>query len=495
MRFIMSKEKFVPITVAYGDGIGPDIMSVTLDILNKAGARISPEVIEVGEKVYLKGYSSGISDDDWKTIIKNRVFLKAPITTPLGTGYKSLNVTIRKSLRQYANVRPCRSYYPFVNTHFPQLDVVIYRENEEDLYAGIEHRHSNNQIHCTKVISYEGSERIIRAAFEYAVKNNRKKVTCMAKENIMKISDGTFKNIFLKIGEEYPQIAKETMIIDIGAAKLAHKPNLFDVVVTLNLYGDIISDIVAEVSGSVGLAGSANIGDKYAMFEAIHGSAPAIAGQNKANPSGLINAAVMMLVHIGQGSVAAKVQNALLYTIESGVATSDIFKEGVSTKRVGTKEFGEAVVANLGKLPSTFKAVSYEDFEFDNNGGFVYDENVDVKRFAKQSKKLVGVDLYIDLATYGKPLADRLNKLVEGTKFYLQMISCRGLTIYPSAPAGDAANDHFRCRFKPKDGAEMNKFDINELMNIFAKDGLDVTKMDNLFEFDGQMGYSLGQSE
>src|SRR6266498_3461645 len=351
--------KTVPITVAHGDGIGPEIMAATLHILKEAGASLEIETIEIGEKVYLAGNSSGIEPSAWESLRRTKVFLKAPITTPQGGGYKSLNVTVRKTLGQYANVRPCVSYYPFVKTKHPNMDVVIVRENEEDLYAGIEHRQTEQVFQCLKLISRPGSERIVRYAFEYARRNNRKKVTCFTKDNIMKFTDGLFHRVFTEIAAEYADIENEHWIVDIGAAKLADTPEAFDVLVMPNLYGDILSDVAAQIAGSVGLAGSANIGEQCAMFEAIHGSAPRRANQNLANPSGLLLGAVLMLVHINQPEEAALVHNAWLRTIEDGIHTYDIYKEGVSSQKVGTKEFAAAVIERIGQKPNILKPVTY----------------------------------------------------------------------------------------------------------------------------------------
>src|SRR6478752_10069606 len=251
----------VPITVAYGDGIGPEIMEATLHILKEGGAALALEEIEIGEAVYTRGNSSGIEPSSWESLRRTKVFLKAPITTPQGGGFKSLNVTVRKVLGLYANVRPCVSYHPFVETKHPKMDVVIVRENEEDLYAGIEHRQTNQVVQCLKLISRPGSEKIVRYAFEYARRNNRKKVTCFTKDNIMKLTDGLFHKIFDEIAKEYKDLENEHWIVDIGAAKMADTPEAFDVIVMANLYGDILSDVAAQIAGSVGLAGSANIGE------------------------------------------------------------------------------------------------------------------------------------------------------------------------------------------------------------------------------------------
>ena len=288
-----------PITVAYGDGIGPEIMSATLDILSAAGAKLKPQTIEVGEKVYHRGFVSGIGPDGWRSLRNTKVFLKAPVSTPQGGGLKSVNVTVRKVLGLYANVRPCMAYAPHISTRSPGMDVVVVRENEEDLYAGIEHRQTDDVVQCLKLISRRGSERVIRYAFEFAQANGRAKVTCLTKDNIMKLSDGLFHRVFDEVAQAYPGILTEHLIVDHGIAKLATNPEYYDVIVAPNLYGDIVSDVAAQVAGSIGLVGSANIGHHGAMFEAIHGSAPAIAGKGTANPSGLLLAALMMLQHIG----------------------------------------------------------------------------------------------------------------------------------------------------------------------------------------------------
>ncbi len=236
----------VPITVAHGDGIGPEIMEATLRIIQAAGASIAPEVIEIGEQVYLRGNSAGIEPGAWESLRRTKVFLKAPITTPQGGGFKSLNVTTRKMLGLYANIRPCVSYHPYVDTKHPVMDVVIVRENEEDLYAGIEHQQTPEVVQCLKLITRPGCEKIVRYAFEYARAYGRKKVTCFTKDNIMKQTDGLFHKIFDEIGAEYPELEKEHWIVDIGAAKLADTPENFDVIVMPNLYGDILSDVAAQ---------------------------------------------------------------------------------------------------------------------------------------------------------------------------------------------------------------------------------------------------------
>lgn len=475
------------ITIAKGDGIGPEIMDATLDIILAAGAKIEIEEIEVGEKVYLSGNTSGIANSSWDIIRRNKIFLKAPITTPQGGGYKSLNVTTRKFLGLYSNVRPCRSLHPFVATKHPVMDVVIVRENEEDLYAGIEHQQTDEVVQCLKLISRPGCEKIVRYAFEYAKQQNRKKVTCFTKDNIMKQTDGLFHKVFDEIAKEYPEIENEHWIIDIGAAKLADSPEAFDVLVMPNLYGDVLSDVAAQIAGSVGLAGSANIGEECAMFEAIHGSAPRRAGQNLANPSGLLQGAIMMLNHIGQSDVAEKVQNAWLKTIEDGIHTYDIFKEGVSKEKVGTKEFAQAVIARLGQKPTVFPAVHY-----DKNIPMVLPK---YKKKQPAKKELVGVDVFVH---WNGTSADEIAGIVQKMNFgeiKLSMITNRGIKVWPEGFEETFCTDHWRCRFKPKEGSIMSKADIIELLAKASQLDIDVIKTENLYFFDGVQGFSLGQGQ
>ncbi len=475
------------ITVAKGDGIGPEIMDATLAIIKAAGAAIETEEIEVGEQVYLAGNTSGISNESWDVIRRNKVFLKAPITTPQGGGYKSLNVTTRKFLGLYANIRPCMSLHPFVATKHPVMDVVIVRENEEDLYAGIEHQQTDEVVQCLKLISRPGCEKIVRYAFEYAKQYGRKKVTCFTKDNIMKQTDGLFHQVFDEIGALYPEIEKEHWIIDIGAAKLADTPEAFDVIVMPNLYGDVLSDVAAQITGSVGLAGSANIGETCAMFEAIHGSAPRRAGQNVANPSGLLQGAIMMLNHIGQTEVAEKVQNAWLKTIEDGIHTYDIYKEGISKQKVGTKEFAEAVIANLGQKPVQLKAVQYAK-----------GQALNLPRYERKEpavKELVGVDLFVH---WPGTSADELAVLVEKlntSHAALSMITNRGIKVWPGGFPETFCTDHWRCRFKPVSGTMITKEDIIGLLTAAQEKGIDVIKTENLYHFNGKPAYSLGQGQ
>ena len=480
-------EKKTPITVAYGDGIGPEIMDATLRILDAAGAQLEQERIEIGESVYKRGSTSGIEPESWESLRRTKVFLKAPITTPQGGGFKSLNVTVRKTLGQYASVRPCVSYHPFVATKHPGMNVVIVRENEEDVYGGIEHRQTADVMQCLKLISRPGCEKVIRYAFEYARVNKRKKVTAFTKDNIMKMTDGLFHAVFDEIAREYPDIPNEHWIADIGAAKMADTPDVFDVLVMENLYGDILSDVGAQIAGSVGLAGAANVGETCSMFEAIHGSAPRRAGQNLANPSGLLLGAVMMLVHIGQGAVAERVHNAWLRTIEDGIHTYDIFDPSVSTQKVGTREFADAVIARVGEGPTRLAAAVYEKGETMRLG----------LRAAppKPHKTLAGVDVFVDWSA-GKPddLAALMRPLA-GDGFELVMISSRGTKVWPKGFPDTFTADHWCCRYAPAGGGTTSHDAIVALLGRVGGAGVDFIKTENLYDFDGKPGYTLAQGQ
>ncbi len=491
------------ITVAYGDGIGPEIMESTLEILKEAKADLKFNIIEVGKNIYEKGFNSGLMPSAWEDLAATKILLKAPITTPQGGGYKSLNVTLRKKLGLFANVRPIAAFHPFITTQFPKMDVVIVRENEEDLYAGIEHRQTDQTYQCLKLVTRLGCEKIIRYAFEYAVANGRKKVSCFSKDNIMKMTDGLFHKVFNEIAAQYPQIENDHYIIDIGTARLAAKPEIFDVVVTMNLYGDIISDVVAETSGSVGLAGSANIGKDYAMFEAIHGSAPDIAGKDMANPTGLIHAAVMMLVHLGQSEVANKIRNALYKTIEDGLHTPDVYSAATSKKKVGTKEFTQAVIANLGQKPAMLKVANFANAT--KKTAISSEESA----YVSEVKSLIGFDLFIDWQQEFSDLLALL-KTMESSELEVKMISAKGLLMWPLSDQHMMPNYNkgltvLRFIGKGITGKSSNEIidasktishqNIIDMLGVLNEKKFDFVKYEGLYLFNGKCGYTSGQGE
>ena len=480
------------VAVAAGDGIGPEITAAVLRVLAEADPTLSFQQVTVGLKAYESGATSGFGPEALDAVTGHGVILKGPVTTPSGGGYKSVNVSFRKLLGLYANVRPSIAYHPFVASMHPAMDVVVIRENEEDTYAGIEHRQTGEVVQCLKLITRPGCERICRYAFEYARAHGRRKVTCMTKSNIMKLTDGLFQRVFEETARDYPEIVAEHMIIDIGTARMASRPGDFDVVVTPNLYGDILSDVAAEVSGSIGLAGSANIGRDCAMFEAVHGSAPDIAGKDLANPSGLLLAAVMMLRHLGRHEPATLIHNAWLRTLEDGVHTGDIFRAGSSQRRVGTQGFAAAVIERLGLEPRQLPAV--------RTGGHVPALQIDSApapaRLPAGSlvKELVGVDVFLHWDEAGRDpavLGRRLEAL-QADGLRLELVTNRGVKVYPGGCPQTLRSDHWRCRFSAGD-AVIGPRDVAQLLLRVAEAGLDAVKTENLFTFNGERGYSQAQ--
>jgi isocitrate dehydrogenase len=471
------------IAVAAGDGIGPEILRATRAILDAAHAPLDYHEIVVGEQAYRRGVTSGVPDEAWEVLRETGVLLKGPITTPKGGGWKSVNVTLRKTLGLYANVRPCVAYTPFV-PGAAGMDVVVVRENEEDLYAGIEHRQTQDVYQCLKVVSRTGCERIARYAFAYARAHGRRKVTSIAKDNIMKLTDGLFAKVCAEVATEYPELRHEHQIVDIGTARIASRPCDYDVIVTMNLYGDILSDVAAEVAGSIGLAPSANIGMRAAMFEAIHGSAPDIAGQGVANPSGLLLSAVQMLVHLGHGETAARIHNAWLATIEEGLHTADIFRAGQSRERVGTQAFAAAVIARLGQMPRQLPKVSFA------NG--LPAASVIAPR-QPQAKELDGVDIFLQSNLSPNELGLRLSGLA--TRIPLQMITNRGVKVWPNGHPETWCTDHWRCRFVRASGTAIGFEDVLAALATVHGAGFEVVKTEHLYRFDGEPGYSLGQGQ
>lgn len=484
----MASEPRTPVVVAEGDGIGPEITAATRRIVDAAGAAVAWVPVTLGHAAYLQGETTGVPEAAWRAIREHRVLLKGPVLTPQGGGYKSVNVTLRKSLGLFANVRETRALAPYVPTRHPGMDVVVVRENEEDLYAGIEHRQTREVYQSLKLISRPGTERIVRYAFAYARAYGRSKVTCMTKDNIMKLTDGTFHKVFDEVATEYPEIAAEHMIVDIGAAKLADRPEDFDVVVTLNLYGDVLSDVTAQIAGSVGLGGSANVGASVAMFEAIHGTAPDIAGRGVANPSGMLMAATQLLVHVGQAEVAERIANAWLRTLEDGVHTGDVYRAGTSRERVGTESFADAVIARLGERPRQLAPVHYR----------AADLQVHLAPAPVTTKELRGVDVFLDWSEGGRApasLGDRLAAAAEGAGWKLKMITNRGVRVYPDGFPETQCTDHWRCRLFPADGAPARFAQVLALLAAVDAAGLEVIKTEHLYDFDGAPGYSLAQGE
>lgn len=328
------------ITVFRGDGIGPEITDCVIDILKAAGAELDYEIFNVGAKE-LEDHGALIPDEAYASFEKNKVLLKSPITTPIGKGFRSLNVALRKKYDLYANIRPAKSNTA-VKTAFDNVDIVTFRENTEDLYVGVEEKIDEDTIYATKIITRAASERIIKDAFEYARAHGRKKVTCVHKANILKMSDGLFLDIFHQIAADYPDIESNDMIVDNVCMQLVMNPHKYDIMVMPNLYGDIVSDLTSGLIGGLGLLPSSNLGKDYAMFEAVHGSAPDIAGKNIANPTALLWSACMMLEYLKQFDCASRIRAAVDQVLEKAEClTPDL--DGTAT----TTEYRDAIIAAL----------------------------------------------------------------------------------------------------------------------------------------------------
>ena len=329
------------ITLVNGDGIGPEISASVMEIIQAAGLKIDWDIQTAGADV-IEQEGVPLPKRVLDSIRKNKVALKAPVTTPIGKGFRSVNVQLRKDLDLYANLRPCKNL-PGVETRFKDVDLVVVRENTEDLYAGVEEQIDKNTAHSIKIITRKASERICKFAFEYAVKNNRHEVCAVTKANIMKLSDGLFLESFRHVSQDYPNIKTREILVDNLCMQLVQDPTRFDVLVLPNLYGDIVSDLTAGLIGGLGVAQGANIGEDCVVFEPVHGSAPDIKGQNKANPTALLLSAIEMLKYIGERVYADKIEKALFKTLAQGCKTVDI------GGNLSTNEFTAAVISNLGK--------------------------------------------------------------------------------------------------------------------------------------------------
>mgnify|MGYP000865512975 CR=1 FL=1 len=333
------------ITVFRGDGIGPELVDNVLKILKAANAPLEYEIYNVGEDEW-KRNGALIPEEAYASFERTKVLLKSPITTPVGKGFRSLNVTLRGKYDLYANIRPVKSN-DAVKTPFKNVDIVIFRENTEGLYVGKEEQIDENTVHAIKIVTKNASERIIRDAFEYAKKNGRKKVTCVHKANILKMSDGMFLAIFREVAKDYPEVTLEHMLVDNSAMQLVKDPKQFDVILTENMFGDILSDEASMVTGSIGMLSSASLNEtKFGLYEPSHGSAPDIAGQDKANPiATILSAAMMLRFSLDMDKEADAVEAAVQKVLTEGYRTGDIMSEGC--KLVGTKEMGDLIAAAL----------------------------------------------------------------------------------------------------------------------------------------------------
>jgi len=475
------------VTVIPGDGIGPECVNAAVRIIAAAGVNIEWEERYAGASVFKQGIPSGVPADTIESIKKTRVALKGPLETPVGFGQKSANVTLRKLFETYANIRPVREF-PGVATPYSGrgVDLVVVRENVEDLYAGIEHMQTPGVAQCLKLISRKGCEKIVRTAFEFARAEGRKSVACATKANIMKLTEGLLKKTFEEIAPEYPDLESWHVIIDNCAHQLVKKPEQYDVIVTTNMNGDIISDLTSGLVGGLGFAPTANLGNDVAIFEAVHGSAPKYAGKDVINPTAVILSAVMMLRHIGEFDAAALIENAVMVTIEEGKAqTGDIAGYDKGTP---TSVYTKTIIENLGRKPAKWRARDYRAIKMPNVPG----DPVFVKT---ESRRVIGADIFVEWQKDAESLGRSLDKIAETSDFRLKMISNRGTKVYPSGDAFPDCVDHWRCRFVLRDAkADASPGQVMELLTKVSSvhQWMHVEK---LLELNGEPGYTMAQGE
>ncbi|MTH94823.1 NADP-dependent isocitrate dehydrogenase [Roseibium sp. RKSG952] len=483
INFYDSIQSPAPITIAPGDGIGPEIMDATLRCVKAAGAQLAIKQIDIGRRMYDAGFKTGIHPDGWQTLRETGVFLRGPVSYPEHGFYETLNVALRRYLDMYANVRWAVSRSPFVTTQQPKMDVVVIRDNLEDVYTGIEHRLTSDVCHGLKMISRSAAENIIRFAFEFAVANNRKKVSCFTKDHVLPITDGLFHEVFDDIGQDFPEIETDHWNVATGTARLAIAPGQFDVIVTSSMYGSIVSETAVAICSSPAIPVSTNYGEHFSMFAANHGSAPDISGKGTANPSGLLLAAMFMLGHLNQCDAALRIHNAWLKTIEDGVHTDDIFRPGISSERVGTQDFADAVIERIGRIPEHLKPAS----SFARRVPTIVAKN---SSSHSPVQELVGIDLYIKHDQI-KPqeLANRLITMTAGVSLDLIMILNRGNNVWPLSFRETLLTDEWFCRFKFAN-KHSNSYDMAcQFMQVLTANGLHITKTENLYTFDGHPGF------
>lgn len=475
------------VTVIPGDGVGPECVRAAKRIIEASGAAIAWEERPAGASVFRQGIASGVPQETIESIRRTRVALKGPLETPVGFGEKSANVTLRKLFETYGNIRPVREL-PGVPTPYSGrgIDLVVVRENVEDLYAGIEHMQTPGVAQCLKLISSKGCEKIVRLAFEFAISEGRKRVHCATKSNIMKLTEGTLKRTFERVSREYPGIDAQHIIIDNCAHQLVKKPEQFDVIVTTNMNGDIISDLTSALVGGLGFAPSANIGNEVSIFEAVHGSAPKYADKDVINPTAVILSAVMMLRHLGEFDAAATIEHAIHVTLEDGtVRTGDVagYDKGASTSA-----FTDAVIANLGRVSERCHVRAHKPIklpEINPAPDFV----------TAQARRVVGIDIFVESSLPAEELGKSIEPLAAETPLKMKMISNRGTKVYPATGALTDCVDHWRCRFILRDPA--GDLDDRAILGLLQRIASHHRWMhvEKLQEFDGEKGFTMAQGE
>jgi isocitrate dehydrogenase len=490
-RYHITPEGKKLVTLIPGDGTGPEIIEAVRRIVEASGASIDWEERLAGAKVFEMGHPSGVLPETIESVKKTRVVLKGPLETPVGFGEKSANVTLRKLFETFANVRPVREL-PGVKTPYSGrgIDLVVVRENIEDLYAAIEFMDTPGAAEAVKLITRKGCEKIARLAFELARAEGRKSVACATKSNILKFTEGTMKRTFEEVAKEYEDIESWHIIVDNCAHQLVKRPEQFDVILTTNMNGDILSDLTSALTGGLGFAPSANLGNDFAIFEAVHGSAPKYAGKNVINPSAVLLSATMMLRYLDEFEAASAIENALAKTLEDGIATRDVAGDEKGAK---TDEFADAVISNLGSRPEGWKPRTYRPFEVPR-----VSDRADFVRATEV--KTVGVDIFIESARDAKYLGERLGVLADGTGLELSMISSRGTQVFPPTGASLDVVDLWQCRFKAEPSATSEEVGVvgdEAIAALVAAVSAEFrwVRIQRLVEIDGEAGYTKAQGE
>jgi Isocitrate/isopropylmalate dehydrogenase len=476
----------IPVTLIPGDGIGPECVIAARRIVEAAGASIEWEECQAGAEVFKKGVASGVPSETMDSITRTRVALKGPLETPVGFGEKSANVTLRKLFETYANVRPVREL-PGVKTPYSGrgIDLVMVRENVEDLYSGIEYMQTPGVAQGLKLISVKGCEKIVRFAFEYARSEGRTSVACATKANIMKFTEGTLKRVFERVAPDYPEIEPWHVIVDNCAHQLVKRPEQFDVIVTTNMNGDILSDLSSALVGGLGFAPSANIGNEIAIFEAVHGSAPKYAGKNVINPTAVIMSAVLMLRYMGLFEEAAAIEHAIFVTLESGVLTGDVLGYDRGTP---TTDYTDAIIGNLGKRSEGWSIREHTPLKLPELSS-------DADYVKAKTRAVVGLDVFVESPLSASELGASLMDLTADTRLSLKMISSRGTKVFPPTGAITDTLDHWRCRFIIREEpGDLPDGDVYELLKRISSQHRWM-HIEKLLEFDGELGFTRDQGE
>jgi isocitrate dehydrogenase len=473
------------VTLIAGDGIGPEVTGAARRVIEAAGVQLAWEERDAGAKVFRAGNATGVPEETIASIRETRVVLKGPLETPVGFGEKSANVTLRKLFETYGNIRPVREV-PGVKTPFSGrgIDLVVVRENVEDLYAGIEHLQTPGVAQCLKIMSRKGCEKVVRLAFEVARAEGRRSVHCATKANIMKLTEGLMKRTFEEVAKEYPDIKAHHLLVDNAAHQLVRAPEQFEVIVTSNMNGDILSDLTSGLIGGLGFAPGANIGADVALFEAVHGTAPTIAGKDLANPTAVVLSAVMMLRHLDEHEAAQRIENALYATWEGGAYTGDVRPDGAQS----TTAFTQQVIGNLGRRPAATQVRAVQALQ-------VPKLSLPRATVVPQQRRLAGFDVFIESSAEPRDIGRALEELCAGSPVRLKMVSNRGTQVYPLTGTMTDCVDHWRCRFITRvDTYVLRDQEIHDLVGRIQAH-FSWMHIEKLQEFDGAIGWTRAQGE